>query len=138
MDNRLKALLIALGEVGQKEITGGENKRIIEYHSYTSLKAKEDEIPWCAAFVNWTLAMAGINGTNSAAAKSFLNWGTATDTPSKGCIVIFDRGNNPAQGHVGFYISETPTHIYVLGGNQNDEVNISKYPKSKLKGYRVY
>lgn len=138
MDNRLNALLIALGEVGQCEWSKGDNPRIIEYHDATSLSSDDEETPWCAAFVNWVLSQAGIKGTGLANAKSFLKWGKATDTPSKGCIVVFDRGSNPAQGHVAFYVSETPTHICVLGGNQGDEVNISKYPKEKLKGYRTY
>ena len=53
-----KWLEIALKEVGVSEIKGGENKRILEYHASTTLKAKEDEIPWCSSFVNWCMVQA--------------------------------------------------------------------------------
>jgi hypothetical protein len=37
---------------------------------------------------------------------------------------------------VAFYVSETATHIKVLGGNQSNQVKESNYPKSRLIGYR--
>ncbi|MBJ6799769.1 peptidoglycan-binding protein [Geomonas sp. Red259] len=67
-------LKIAAGEVGQKEFPRSPaNPRIITYHSATSLRAISDEVAWCSAFVNWCLRQAGIAGTNSAAATSWLH-----------------------------------------------------------------
>jgi hypothetical protein len=40
-------------------------------------------------------------------------------------------------GHVGFYMGETPDTISLLGGNQNDRVNIVAQPKSRLLGFRA-
>jgi hypothetical protein len=34
---------IARREIGQKEVRGGENPRILEYHATTTLGAREDE-----------------------------------------------------------------------------------------------
>lgn len=124
---------IALKELGVREIKGNaHNARILEFHKATSYKATADEVAWCSAFVNWCLKEAGIEGTNNAAARSFLRWGEATKTPKKGDICVFKRGSSPWQGHVGFYAGETETHILVLGGNQGDEVCIKKYPKEQL------
>lgn len=128
----------ALGELGVKEISGNaHNKRILEYHTATILQASEDEISWCAAFVNWCLRETHCKGTNKANARSFLDWGNIVLEPKKGDVVIFWRNNrNSWQGHVGFFVEETKDSILVLGGNQGNEVNFSHYKKSQLLGYR--
>lgn len=113
---------IAKAELGVKEKRGGENPRIIEYHSTTTLKAKEDEIPWCSAFVNWVMKQAGYKGTNSAAAKSWLNWGvevTEDEDIPYGAIAVFTRQGG---GHVGFITDANDDSIKILGGNQSDMV----------------
>lgn len=129
-------LIKAFEEVGVKEIPGSKHeKRIIEYHSVTSLKATTDEVPWCASFVCWVLEKSNITSTRSAAARSFLNWGIKTG-PTRGCVVVFARPPNPSSGHVGFYLYQTDTHIVCLGGNQSNEVRVSRYSKNNLLAYR--
>lgn len=133
---------IAEKEIGQHEIKGGENPRIIEYDTATSLKAKEDETPWCAAFVNWCLVQSGILGTNSAAAKSFLDWGRKIDTPEYGCVCVIhqkqsgaDNSTGSSSGyHVAFWTKEENGHAYLLGGNQSDSVKISGF---NLASYEI-
>lgn len=131
-------LQIAGKELGQMEIPGeGHNPRILEYHQSTSLKATEDEVPWCAAFMCWVLEKAGIPSTRSAMARSYLKWGAPLDEPEIGCIVVFWRGSRESySGHVAFYLGETDDYIKVLGGNQSDQVCISFYGKDRLLGYR--
>lgn len=91
---------------------------------------------WCAAWLNDVLMRAGIKGTESNLARSFQKVFAYTDNPTLGDIVVMWRvAPNSWQGHVGFYISETPSHVYVLGGNQDDEVNIKPYPKWQVIGY---
>ncbi len=139
-------MTIAEGEKGVSEIPGmGNNSRVLEYLNATNNLGRsarsKDETPWCSAFVNWCVAQAGIKGTKSALARSWLDWGTPISSPRRGCIVIFSR--NKIFGHVGFYISETQTHIKVLGGNQEDpqshlyQVSERFYPKSALLGFRI-
>jgi peptidoglycan hydrolase-like protein with peptidoglycan-binding domain len=79
---------IALAEMGVKEILGADknSRRIIEYHSTTTLGAKTDEVPWCSSFVNWVIKQSGFQGTNNALAKSWSTWGTEVKTPQKGDI----------------------------------------------------
>ena len=130
---------IALKELGVQEHIGiAHNPRILEYHQATSLKASSDEIPWCASFVNWCLREAGLNGTNSASARSFLDWGhdVLLEDAKQGDIVVFSRGSNPTLGHVGFYAGRTQTTINVLGGNQSNRVSLAAYPISKLLSLR--
>ena len=53
--------LIAKTQTGISEMPGpNSNKKIIEYACTTTLKAIEDEISWCSAFVNWCYLIAGI------------------------------------------------------------------------------
>lgn len=129
---------IAKGELGQKEVRGGENPRIIEYHSATTLKAQEDEVAWCSAFVSWCLEKARIKSTKSAAARSYLEWGQAVALKDarEGDIVVFKRGSSSWQGHVGFFVSQDNDYITVLGGNQSDAVTYAKYSKANLLGVR--
>lgn len=135
---------IARAELGIAEISGPDkhNKRIVEYHSTTTLGAKTDEVPWCSSFVNWVMAQAGIKGTNNALAKSWATWGVKAHTPSKGTIVVIkkksansDVSTGSSTGfHVGFYESATQSSITLLGGNQSDKV---KYSTFYLRTYEV-
>lgn len=95
---------------------------------------------WCAAHVNATLAQAGIKGTGSNLAKSFLNWGEETGTPSKGDIVVLSRGDPSGMyGHVGFFDGfNEDGSVRILGGNQGKagSVSIQSYDASKVLGFR--
>ena len=133
-------LTVAFDEAryGVREIDGAQhNPRIVKYHEATALRAEEDEVPWCAAFVNWCLDQAGFEGTNKAIARSFLEWGRAIRPPPYGAIVVMRRGNHAWQGHVGFLLyRDTPETLLVLGGNQSNAVCVSSYSQSKVLGYR--
>lgn len=93
---------------------------------------------WCAAFVNASLKQAGKEGTNSLAARSFLDWGQEVDTPQIGDVAVFSRGDpNGWQGHVGFFKGFNPDgSIRVLGGNQSNSVSEQTYGRDRLLGFR--
>lgn len=89
---------------------------------------------------------AGYAGTDSAWAKSWINWGRGLTRPRLGCIVVWDRDTAREDGgHVGFFIAEHADSVTVLGGNQSDSVKEATYPKDgrvgsmdyKLLGYRI-
>lgn len=123
-------LLIARKEIGTHEYPGQwqDNPRIIEYLKSTSFDGElHDEVPWCSAFVNWCITQAGLKGTNSAAASSWLNSGQKLKQPRVGCIVVFNH-------HVGFYNRAEGNHFWLLGGNQSNAVNEEiKYPNEVLE-----
>jgi len=137
VENELPRWLhIASHELGISEIVGlDHNKRILQYHSATSLKAQSDEIPWCSSFVNWVMKQSMIKGTYSAAARSWLNWGYSCEAIS-GCIVVLKRGQSETQGHVGFFVGQDDAFIHLLGGNQKNKVCVLKYAKHDVLGYR--
>lgn len=128
---------IARAELGQRGKPGPEhNPRIIQYHRATTLQATSDEVPWCSSFANWCMERAGIRGTRSAAARSWLKWGRELKEPRRGCVVVLRRGRNPAAGHVGFYMGERKGRIILLGGNQGNRVCTVSFPARDLLGYR--
>jgi uncharacterized protein (TIGR02594 family) len=147
---------VAQGEMGTLETPGpGNNPRVVEYHSATVLKATQDSVPWCSAFVNWVFRVLKIARTSSAAAASWLKWGVALSRPLFGCVgvKVRDGGN-----HVGFYMGphtpETlarlrslgfdtgglatarPGFVILLGGNQGDRVGLGSYEAAKFRGWR--
>ncbi len=139
---------IAVAELGIREdsLPGKHNARIVEYHGTTTLKATADETPWCSSFVNWVLIQSGRRGTNSAAAKSWLQWGRQSEEPSLGDIVVIQKKTpgvtqatgSPSGFHVGFLVSKTSASIRILGGNQSDSVKYSNFGLNSyaIKGFR--
>ena len=110
---------------------------------YVGVDPKRTE--WCAAFVNAVLNESGIPGSESVSnvplmARSFLTWGETIQDPKAGDLVVFPRGKVGWQGHVGFYVGSIyrndVEYYRILGGNQNNSVNIEIYPASKALGIR--
>lgn len=130
-------LTVAMAELGQSEgRNGASNPRIEAYHATTTLGARPDSVPWCSSFVNFCLQEAGIAGTRSAAARSWLGWGTDAADFTEGCIVVLSRGN-PPKGHVGFYVGRESGRIRLLGGNQTDRVSIASFEADRVLGRRL-
>lgn len=95
---------------------------------------KDDETPWCAAFVGAMLERAGIRSSRFESAKSYLDWGNELDKPAYGCVVVFTRVGG---GHVGFVVGkDAKGNLLVLGGNQGDEVSIKAFSTDRVSGYR--
>lgn len=157
---------IAFKEIGTKEIRGvNHNPRVLEYHDTTG-NFSDDETAWCASFVNFCLietywneeqklyiykgknykripsemnALARLIGSGKANARSFLTVGSpvAQEDVKAGDIVVFWRGSPSGwQGHVGFVSGFMEKDVKVLGGNQSNAVNISRYSKATVLGYR--
>lgn len=99
---------------------------------------------WCAAFVNAVLEESGIPSNKDhkypLTARAFLDWGVKVKKPEPGDVVVFPRGNQGWQGHVGFFIREAEingvTYYYILGGNQKNKVSIEMYRASRALGIR--
>lgn len=134
-----KWLTLARAELGAREIAGPRhNPKIVAWFERSGHGwIKDDETAWCAAFVNAMLEEAGVKGTGSVAARSFMTWGKPLAEPRPGCLAVFWRGSRAGwQGHVGFFLRETGDEVEVLGGNQAGAVSIARYPRDRLLGYR--
>lgn len=133
-------LKTALSQVGVKEILGKDkhNPEVLKYFLETGHSwVKNDETAWCSAFVNWVAKVNCLEMSNKLNARSWMSVGKLTNTPDIGDVVVLWRESKSSwKGHVGFYIRETKNWIYVLGGNQSNQVKISAYHKSRLLGYR--
>lgn len=137
---QLEIYKIAKLEDGVKEFSPGSNPRIEEYHATTTFGKHSDEFPWCSSFVNWCCTKAGVKGTNSAAANSWLNWGVPVEIPQVGDIVILSRGSSKSQAHVAFFEGVSKAvpmqTVKLFGGNQGDAVCSKWFPASQVLGYR--
>lgn len=124
-----------------KEIPGkGSNKSILSWAK--SLKGwnkdyyTNDDIPWCGLFVAHCFLANGINPydqiENVLSALAWNKFGVKTE-PCYGAVMVFSRSGG---GHVGFYVSEDSDYYHILGGNQSNEVNITKVDKDRFVGAR--
>ena len=98
---------------------------------------------WCAAFANAILDLQGIPGSESVSeyplmARSFINWGDKVEVEDiqRGDIVVFPRGDQGWQGHVGFYVNTQDNKWVVLGGNQDNNVSYGLYDPKKVIAIR--
>jgi uncharacterized protein (TIGR02594 family) len=132
---------VAQSLIGTREIPGREhNWTIVRWLRALAAWINDDETAWCSAFVAHCAREAGYEYEGATvAARSWLRVGQpilATEA-RRGDVVIFSRGDpNGWTGHVGFVHELTGSTIYVLGGNQNNAVNILGYRRENLLGFR--
>ena len=136
---------------GEKEIPGQEHNPLIVAFHYMggSPWFEDDETPWCSsvmcASAGYILGLCTPERAK-ARAREWLNVGVHIDLDD--CvrgndIIILSRGINApgpevivAPGHVGVYHDHNEDWIWMWGGNQNNEFNLSKYPRNRYLGAR--
>ena len=129
--------------LGLKEYPGAKhNPQVIaDFAKVGHDWVKDDETPWCAAFVGARLAECGIAGTGKLNARSYEEWGDGvvfTDAQKGDVCVFWRKGRDSPYGHVAFfdhYDDKTNT-VHVLGGNQGNAVSVAKYPFDRLIALR--
>lgn len=122
--------------IGEREVKGPlHNAKILAW--WRAIKRggiRDDETPWCAAFVGGCLEAVGLMSSRFESAKSYLQWGVKLDHPEVGCVVVFGRDGG---GHVGFVVGrDAASNLLVLGGNQGDEVNVRAFSRTRVLGFR--
>ncbi len=144
----ITAFDVAQRFIGVGEVAGEmHNPQIMAMLKLDNNWPEGDEVPWCAAFVNYICWLLRLPRSKSLRARSFLNVGRRVSSES--AIPGFDivilkrgRGDQPgpevinAPGHVGFFAGFDGDFIEVLGGNQGDQVKVSRYRKSSLLSIR--
>ncbi|MEW5963547.1 MAG: TIGR02594 family protein [Pseudomonadota bacterium] len=138
MQEQPQWLAIAWAELGQKEWRGtADNPRIVDlFRDVGHAGEARDEVAWCAAFLGACLERAEHASTRSLRARSYLTWGQSIAVPRLGAVAVLSRGSDPALGHVGFVVGETPTELLLLGGNQGDEVTVEAFDRARLLDLR--
>ncbi len=131
---------IALSQFGIREIPGEmDNPEITKYFKEIGFDGSwvKDETAWCSAFLNWCAKQAELPRSEQLNARSWRTIGKQVTTPEIGDVVVFWRESPESwKGHVALFIRETENYIYVLGGNQNNQVSIKPYAKARLLEYR--
>lgn len=130
-----------LALLGVAEIVGkGSNRTIIGWRdelNHAGVKIagySDDDIPWCGLFAAIVAHRAGKRVVEGPLwARNWAQFGTATNEPSLGDILVFARKGG---GHVGFYIAEDEGAYHVLGGNQSNRVSITRIAKARCIGAR--
>lgn len=126
-------------QLGTREVPGKKNNpKIIRWGKNIIAWYRRDEIPWCAILVGNALLAADHEPKHSARAKSYLDWGVGVSRADLqfGDVVILHRGSNPKKGHVAFFVARKGDQLYLAGGNQSNEVNISLYPAKRFAAAR--
>lgn len=136
----IELIKILFSQFGIKEVPGEQdNPEILKYFKEIGVDESwiKDETAWCSAFANWAAFKAELPKSGKLNARSWLDVGEHVCKPSIGDIAVFWRESPESwKGHVAFFIRETETHVYVLGGNQNNSVSIKPYSKDRLLEYR--
>jgi uncharacterized protein (TIGR02594 family) len=130
-------LTLAAAELGTEEGPGKKNNpKVVAYYKDAGFPGiKNDVTAWCSAFCNAMLHRAGQKTSGSLAARSFESWGVGLRTPVLGCIATKKRGTG-WQGHCGFVVGANKTEVFLLAGNQGDEVSIASFKRSEITAYR--
>lgn len=126
-------LRLARGYEGLTEIKGSQHARdIVGFWERLGLHFRDDETPWCAAFVNSMVVEAGYQIPRKYRAAA-LGWrwvghGLRLPGPCLGAIMDMTRPGRPGSGHVTFVNGRDQNGMVLgLGGNQADRVGTNPY-----------
>lgn len=131
-------IVLASAMLGVKEGPGAANNaQVVKLFADAGFPGiKTDSTAWCAAYVNAMLERAGHRGSRSLAARSFENWGVGLKEPALGCIATKKRAGSSWQGHTGFVVGANKDQVFLLGGNQSDQVSVAAFKRSEIVSFR--
>lgn len=133
MSQELPWMVVAKSLIGTKEnpAKNSSNPAIIKWAAMAEIPGyTNDEIPWCGLFVAHCFVECGVDYVDKPMwARNWAKFDDQLADPIYGAVMTFIRNGG---GHVGFYVGEDEDHFLILGGNQSNEVNISKIEKSRL------
>lgn len=142
LDNGRKTPSILAAEpfMGQRE---GHNEVLAQIFRHYGIKESQDQYPWCATFISFAISKSG-SPTKIFNARGFLLEGEDKTSPGRGDVVVLWNSNEKTGGkrgwggHAGLYLGETDSHVILLSGNTNDEVNVSAFHKDRVLGVRSF
>ena len=146
---KITAFDLAQRFVGVRELPGQlRNPQIMAMLLLDAKWPEDDSVAWCSAFLNYIAWLLRLPRSKDLRARSWLSVGMpiGLDEAKPGWdVIVLSRGPNApgpeqmdAPGHVGFYagVSIDGSCIYILGGNQDDSVNVSAFRIDRVLGLR--
>lgn len=132
----------AIGEIGVAEVNGSTsaNPRILEYFKASKFWGDDDsgaKNAWCGSFAAWVMKENGYEPVSKAfRAKEWKSFGKKVSDPVYGALGIKSRKGG---GHVSFVMGRNKlgTKLFMLGGNQDDKVQVSAYPRDVWDAFVV-
>lgn len=124
-------------QLGTREVRGkGNNPIIMDWAEELDQWYPGDDVPWCGLFVAHCMHVGSPQSAqefNRLGARAWRAFGVEVE-PSLGCVGVFWRTHKTKSynGHVAFIIGEGPGYYVILGGNQSDNVTITKINKDRL------
>ena len=109
---------------------------------------RDDETPWCSAFVNYVAWLLDLPRSRSLRARSWLTIGAPiawTEARAAFDVVVLSRGDHAppatnlyAPGHVGFFsrLDLINGRVQLLGGNQGNRVCLAWFPTARILDVR--
>lgn len=149
LSGRAPWMTLAWIEEAKNLVETGNNEEIQKFFDGTpyenSMKnntKNEEDIAWCAAFINWIMKHYGYkgvltdNGYDAVRALKWANWDEGTDLkrPVYGAIAVKTRDGG---GHVGFVAGKKGNKVVILGGNQTQKLYCVAYDISDYFAYVV-
>lgn len=135
--------------VGLKEVAGAASSpQVLAMLKLDNAWPQGDDVPWCSAFINYVAWLLRLPRSKDLRARSWLAVGLPVDEPFKAeagfDVVVLKRGGGEqpgpdviaAPGHVGFFAGLEGRDVLLLGGNQGDAVNVSRYSRERILGIR--
>lgn len=128
---------VAESYIGMKEGNNARFKKFIGEYNAIKPRARGYKMttsdPWCAAFVSVCLEKSGISGYNECSVyqmyNKFKNKGKITRSANQGYIVFYSL-NGGYLNHTGIIQKVDGVYLYVIEGNNNDQVRVRKILKS--------
>ena len=144
---RITAFELAQRFVGLKEVSGvADNPQVMSMLKLDTDWPEHDEVAWCSAFTNYICWLLRLPRSKSLLARSWLNVGRPIRLNEGRVgfdVVILKRNlsdpgaeDTESSGHVGFYAGMGGSDVYILGGNQNNGVDLTPYDRNRMLGIR--
>jgi uncharacterized protein (TIGR02594 family) len=132
-------LLEMLSRYGLTEVNGPQSHPdIIKMGQELGIEIEDDStFSWCSILLCYYAKKLSYEQPNSPAARSWLKMPLVVLKPTLGDVVVLWRESPSSwKGHVGLFINWDKDFVWLLGGNQNNQINISKFTRSRILGIR--
>ncbi len=112
------------------------NKSLIDWLKFGKYLGNPKDLPWCGDAVETCFAKTLPNEplpSNPFFAQNWAKFGKNVGSPIVGAVGVIRWSAN--SGHVGFVAGTSGSTVYMLGGNQSNEINITGFGRSKFMAF---